>query len=337
MQQRVFSGEPERLERIVEKIKASGSNNEYDCIIGVSGGVDSTYVAYKVKELGLRPLAVHFDNGWNSELSVKNIEKTLNILDIDLYTYVIDWEEFKSLQIAFLRSSTPDGEIPTDHAITSLLYTIARDKGVKYIITGANIATEAILPETWSYGHMDWSYIKTINDRFGTRKKLSSYPHLTPLGYCYYTFIKGIRSIAILNYLNYDKAEAMKLLEEKLGWQYYGGKHYESIYTRFFQGYILTEKFRMDKRKAHLSTLILSGQLTREQALTELEKPAYPIDLLREDREYVMKKLSMSESDFQSVMEQPVKTFKDYPNQWKTHRKLKTILNAFRKKGYMYS
>lgn len=335
---RLFDTEKDKnkLNEIVLKIKEAGKTHEYDCIIGVSGGVDSTYVAYLVKQLGLRPLAVHFDNGWNSELAVKNIEQVLNKLNIDLFTYVIDWEEFKSLQLAFLESSTPDGEIPTDHAISALLYKIANEKKVKYIINGNNFATESVMPITWAYGHIDWKYIRWINNAFGS-KKLKDYPHLTISKYFYYAFLRRIRSVSILNYLPYQKSEAMRILQEELGWKYYGGKHYESIYTRFYQGYILPEKFKIDKRKAHLSTLIFSGQLTRDDALIELKKPIYPGDLLVEDQAFVIKKLDLTADSFKRLMQLPCKTFQDYPNQYNLLKFFRKTLNRLRGKGLMYS
>jgi N-acetyl sugar amidotransferase len=336
-QNRLFQDEPQKLEKIVASIKKSGQGKEYDCLIGVSGGVDSTFVAYKVKQLGLRPLAVHFDNGWNSELAVKNIEKVLTQLGIDLFTHVIDWEEFKSVQIAFLKASTPDGEIPTDHAIFALLYKVANEKGIKYIINGNNFATESVMPLTWSYGHIDWQYIKTINNKFGTRPRLKSYPTITPLKYFYFTFLRGIKIVSILNYMEYNKEETMKLLQEKLGWVYYGGKHYESIYTRFFQGYILPVKFGIDKRRAHLSSLIFAGQISREQALSELDSPIYPEGLLEEDKSYVSKKFELSKFEFESIMKAKPKTFQDYPNQFWFLQKLRSILNFMRGKGILHS
>lgn len=326
----------QKLEDLIDKIKKAGRGSEYDCLIGVSGGVDSTYVAYKVKELGLRPLAIHFDNGWNSELAVKNIENTLNKLGIDLFTYVIDWEEFKSLQLAFLRASTPDGEIPTDHAIFALFFKIASEKGIKYIINGNNFETESVMPLTWSYGHIDWKYIKNINQRFGTCK-LRTYPTITPLKYAYYTFVKGIRIVSILNYMPYNKNEAMELLKTKLDWKYYGGKHYESIYTRFYQGYILPRKFKIDKRKAHISSLIFAGQMTREEGLEELKKPIYPEALLDEDKVFVLKKLGLSQTQFDEIINLPNKTFKGYPNQYGLLSQLRKVLNKLRGSGLAYS
>jgi len=325
-----------KLGEIINKIKLSGKGREYDCIIGISGGVDSTFVAYKVKEMGLRPLAIHFDNGWNSELAVKNIENTLNKLGIDLFTYVIDWEEFKSLQLAFLRASTPDGEIPTDHAIFALFFKIANEHGIKYIINGNNFETESVMPLTWSYGHIDWKYIKTINRHFGT-SKLKTYPNITPLKYFYYTFIKGIRIISLLNYMPYNKIQAMDLLQSKLDWKYYGGKHYESIYTRFYQGYILPKKFNIDKRKAHISSLIFAGQMTRKEGFEELKKPIYPEQLFKEDLDFVLKKLGMSPEEFDKTLNLPNKTFLDYPNQYRLLNKMRSILNKLREKGIAYS
>lgn len=334
---RLFDHDPSKLEGILEKIRSSGKGGEYDCLIGVSGGVDSTYVAYLTKKWGLRPLAVHLDNGWNSELSIKNIENTLNKLEIDLITEVLDWEEFKAMQIAFLKSSTPDLEIPTDHAIYSCLFKMANQKRIKYIIYGNNFASESILPVTWSYGHLDWHYITKILNRFAPDLRLERFPNITIFKYFIYTFIKNIRIISILNYIPYHREEAMRILQEELGWKYYGGKHFESIYTRFFQGYILPKKFGIDKRKAHLSTLILSGQITREEALEELERDPYPKELMDEDRQYVIKKFNMTPAEFEAIMNLPNKTFRDYPNRSGQFSILRKALNTLRGKGIAYS
>jgi N-acetyl sugar amidotransferase len=301
-----------RLEEVVSHIRREGRNKEYDCIIGVSGGVDSTYVAYKVKELGLRPLAVHLDNGWDSELAVANIHKALKILNIDLHTHVIDWEEFKDLQLSLLKASTPDSEIPSDHAIISLMSIMARKSGIKYIIDGCNFKTESHLPLSWSQGHWDWGYIKNVHRRFG-KVRLKTFPHMNLPAYVY--FIIKQQSIHLLDYIDYNKTEAMKLLEKELCWQYYGGKHYESIYTRFYQGYILPRKFGYDKRKTHLSSLICSGEITRAVALEKLSKEdTYPLDLQEEDKTYVIKKLGLTENEFESIMNAPKKSYWDYPS-----------------------
>lgn len=320
----------ERLKALIDEVKAVGNGKPYDCVIGVSGGVDSTYVAWLVKTLGLRPLAVHLDNGWNSELAVANIEKTLNTLGIDLYTHVLNWEEFRNLQTSFLKASTPDGEVPTDHAIFALLYEQAAKHGLKHVITGTNVVSEAILPEKWGYGYFDWRYVKDVHKRFGT-SRLSTYPHFSLVKLAYFVFIRRIRMVSILNYVDYEKAEAMDVLQNQLGWVYYGGKHYESIYTRFYQTYILPRKFDIDKRKAHYSNLILSGQMTREEALEKMKLPVYPENLLAEDREYTIKKLGFSEAEFDAMMAAPTKTFEDYRTSHKIFETAKKMVNATRR------
>ena len=309
----VFTGDEgrRRLAKIVDDIKREGANKEYDCVIGVSGGVDSTYVAYKVKELGLRPLAVHLDNGWDSELAIRNVENAVKKLDIDLYTYVIDWEEFKDLQVAFLKASTPDSEIPSDHAIVSLMYQMVEKTGVKHLIAGYNVRTESHLPKAWSQGHYDWRYIKSVHKQFG-KVEFRTFPHTSV--WTYWRYRATQKWIHILNYLDYVKKDAMQLLERELGWKYYGGKHYESIYTRFYQGYILPKKFGYDKRKAHFSSLICSGEMTREEALAELNKEPYPLEMQAEDKVYVLKKFGLTNEEFENIMNLPRKTYWDYPS-----------------------
>ncbi len=300
-----------KIATIVERIRTEGTGRPYDCIIGVSGGVDSSYLAYKVRDLGLRPLAVHLDNGWDSELAVANIHKVLERLGIDLYTHVIDWEEFRDLQLSFLKASTPDSEIPSDHAIVSLMGQMAAKNGIRHIIAGYNAKTESHLPAAWSQGHWDWRYIKSVQDRFGT-VPLRTFPHMNLFGYARYILVQ--RWVLLLNYIDYNKAEAMKFLEDKLGWRYYGGKHYESIYTRFYQGYILPRKFGYDKRRTHYSSLICSGEITRDEVLKILEEPPYPADLMAEDKAYVVKKLGLTEAEFEAIMNLPKKTYWDYPS-----------------------
>ncbi|MBN1306074.1 MAG: N-acetyl sugar amidotransferase [Anaerolineales bacterium] len=299
------------LQKLAQKIKTDGKGKRYDCMIGVSGGVDSTYVAYKTRELGLRPLAVHLDNGWDSELAVKNIEQTLKILDIDLYTYVLDWGEFRDLQVSFLKASTPDSEIPTDHAIAAILGKMAEKVGVRYIILGTNVRTESHLPQAWSQGHHDWKYIRSVQAMFGNAK-LKNFPFQP-----FFTYLRRSlfqKRVEILNYLDYDKEAAMKVLQDELRWQYYGGKHFESIYTRFYQGYLLPVKFGFDKRRVHLSSLICSGQISRDNALEEISKPTYPPTMQEEDREYVVKKLKLSDEEFQAILDSPPKSYWDYPS-----------------------
>lgn len=334
LHQRVFQGDEaeEKLKNLITSIRRSGKNHTYDCIIGVSGGVDSTYVAYLTIKLGLRPLAVHFDNGWNSELAVSNIEKVLDRLGIDLYTYVIDWPIFKDLQLAFLKASTPDGEIPTDHAINALLFQEANKRGIKYIINGMNFATESMAVQSWAYGHSDWKYIKSIYQKFGT-KKLKNYPKFSFIELGWWTLVKRIKVVSILNYIEYNKEITMKILKDELGWIYYGGKHYESVYTRFFQGYILPLKYNIDKRIGHLSDLIRAGQITRNQALDEIRKPIYDEKLLRQDKAFVMKKFDLDEKKFEELMSIPNKRFNDYPNSALIVERLKRFVNFLRKNG----
>ena len=317
---------PLLLNHIVEQIKEKGKNSEYDCILGVSGGVDSTYTAYYAKKiLGLRPLAVHMDNGWNSELAVSNIEKILKKLDIELHTEVLDWDEFKDIQLSFLKASTPDGEVPTDHAIWGVLYRVAAKYNIKYIISGTNARTEGILPRSWAQGHIDTAYLKDIQSTFGT-KSVKHFPLLSPLHLFYYIALKRIKKVNLLDYIHYSKKEAMRVLIDELGWVYYGGKHYESVYTRFFQGYILPKKFNIDKRRAHLSTLVCAGEITREEALTEIAKPEYPSDdMLKQDMIFVKKKFGLSEDEFENIIKSPAKKYTDYRNYKKTIDRLLTI------------
>ncbi len=308
----------QRLDELAAEIKEKGKGKKYDCVIGVSGGGDSTYAAYLVKKAGLNPLAVHLDNGWNSRLAVTNIERTLKKLGIDLFTYVIDWEEFRDLQLSFLKASTPDSEVPSDHAIVAILYKMASKYGINYILAGTNISTESILPASWSHGHSDWKYIKGLQKRFGTAK-LKTFPHFTLLQLFKYIAIKKVKFISILNYVDYVKEDAVKILEQELGWENYGGKHHESIYTHFYQAHILPTKFGFDKRRAHLSSLVMAGQITREQALEEMKVPLYTTEALNESREYVVSKFGISEEQFTEIMNRPPLTFHDYPsyeNSW---------------------
>ncbi|HYM37646.1 MAG TPA: N-acetyl sugar amidotransferase [Nitrospiraceae bacterium] len=328
-----------QLDAIVARIKKEGTRKRYDCIIGLSGGVDSSYVAYLVKQLGLRPLAIHLDNGWNSETAVRNIENLIKKLGIDLHTHVLDWEEFRRLQVAFLRASTPDSEIPTDHAIVAALYRTARHHGVRWLIEGANVVTESMIPRIWSHGHFDWRYIRHVNRAFGGAD-LSSYPHLTAFDFEVRFRMQNLQRIQILHYVDYKKQEALDILERELGWVPYGKKHYESIYTRFYQGHILPTKFGFDKRRAHLSCLVNNGELTREEALAELKEPAIPGEQLREDRAFVFKKLGLTEQEFEAIMALPRKTFWDYPSYetglyrsigWKAYRRIRSLLGGLKR------
>lgn len=303
----------ERLTDVVSKTRIR-KVGKYDCVIGVSGGVDSTYLAYYVKQvLGLNPLAVHLDNGWNSELAVANIERMLAALNVDLHTEILDWREFSDLQLAFLKASTPDSEIPTDHAILSVLYQIANSKGIPTVFLGVNLVTESIHPRMWSYGHQDWIYIKALQRRFGS-VRLRYFPHTSMWKYFYLFRIKKLQVVRLYDYVAFDRADVEALISRELGWRPYGGKHYESIYTRFFQGYLLPTKFGFDKRRAHLSSLVCAGQMTRDEALRALQKPA--LDPAEEQPllDYVAKKLRIARSELDAICQAPPLTYKDYPS-----------------------
>lgn len=302
----------QKLDQLIKQIKSDGYDKRYDCIIGLSGGVDSTYVAYLVKEeFGLRPLAVHLDNGWNSTLSIENMRNVIDKLEIDLYTHTIDLDEFRDIQLSFLKASTPDSEIPTDHAIFSLLKQVAKKNNVKYVLNGINIKTESHHALSWSQGHSDFGYIKSVQRKFGT-KPIRTFPHGNRLTLLEDLFSKAW--INILNYIDYNKEEAKKIITERLNWQDYGGKHFESTYTKFLQGHILPKKFGYDKRKMHLSSLICAGEISREAALEELKKPPYPLEEQLEDKEILIEKFGITHDDFEDIMTRAPKTYYDYPS-----------------------
>lgn len=294
----------------VARLKEYGKGRKYDCLIGLSGGVDSSYVAYTAHQMGLRALCVHFDNGWNSEMAVMNIHNIVSKLGFDLNTYVIDWEEFKDLQIAYLKASVIDIEVLTDHAIYGSMFKIAKDADIKYVLGGHNVATEGILPYHWTFNKKDYINIKAIHKQYG-QKELKSFPFLDRK---MKKFIEtsGVEFINYLNWMPYVKDEVKALLQKELDWKDYGGKHYESVWTRFYQGYILPVKFGVDKRKAHLSTLICSGQLTKGEALEEMKLPAYDPKQLKVDKEFVLKKFGFTEAEFDALMKQPVRNHREF-------------------------
>ena len=303
------------LNTLIEKIKNNKNDNSYDCIIGVSGGVDSTYVAYYIKKiLKLNPLAVHLDNGWNSELAVQNIKSCLDILEIDLVTHVIDWNEFKLIQKSLLKSSINNLEIATDHAINALLIKTASKHKIKYIINGSNTSTEGIMPTSWMEDNKNQYIIKSIFRRFYPKLKIKSLPTISLIEYFYYFIIKKIKFIPILNFIEFDKNKAIKVLEKEIGYKPYRYKHFESIITRFFQGYILPRKFNIDKRKAHFSSLIISKQMKREEALKKLnEDNAYgDINIMKRDKIFFLKKLEMDEKEFEEIINDKPKSASIY-------------------------
>jgi len=308
----VLTGEEgqKKLDEIADTIKKSG-NGPYDCIMGLSGGVDSTYIAWMAKKLGLRPLAVHFDNGWNSELAVQNIENIVNRLGFDLFTYVINWDEFKDLQMAYLKASVIDIEAITDHAIFATLYRLAGEKKIRYILSGTNVHTEQTLPKSWVHPKSDHINIKSIHKQYGT-VPLKTFPFMDAKVKRYYQQMLGVQSVSVLNYVDYNKKAVKELIQKELGWRDYGGKHYESVWTRFYQGYILPTKFNVDKRKAHLSDLIFGGQITKEEALEELKKPIYEPAQLKVDFEFVLKKFGITREEFEALMKIPPRSHYDF-------------------------
>lgn len=299
----------ENITNIINKVKGS-SKSQYDCIIGVSGGVDSTYLAYYVKEiLGLNPLAIHLDNGWNSKLATKNIERIIRKLNIDLYTHVIDWEEFKDLQRSYFKASVVDIEVLTDHAIGALLYEQAVKNGIKYILLGNNESTESIMPKSWTFTKNDLINLIDIHKKYGTLP-IKTFPTLGMIKRFKYEKFNKIELINILNFIDFKKENATNTIIEKIGWKPYKNKHYESVFTRFYQGYILPKKFNIDKRKPHFSALIKTGQMTREQAVEELKKDPTLDESILNDYEYVIKKLGFTNDEFEEIINsKPVSHF----------------------------
>ena len=308
-------------------MKQSGQGKAYDCVIGLSGGIDSCYAAYIAKQKGLRILAVHLDNGWNSEEAVLNIKNVAKKLEIDYESYVLDWEEFKDLQLAFLKASVPEAETPTDIAIPAATHKIAAKYGIKYVISGGNFATEGILPKSWHYNAKDLTYLKGIQNKFGN-KKLSKFPTFGYMDEMYYKLVKGINMIYLLNYVPYNKEKAMSLLEKELDWKYYGGKHYESKYTGFIQSYYLNKKFNIDYRKATFATQICAGAMTRNEALKILKTIPFKDEKIRFEKEYIAKKLDIALNDLDKIINSPAKWYWDYPND---EKKLGFIYNLYRK------
>lgn len=304
------------IEAQVEKIKADGKGRDFDCLIGLSGGVDSSYVTYIAKErFGLRPLLYHVDAGWNSQQAVNNIEKLVDGLGLDLFTEVVNWPEMRDLQLSFFKAQVPHLDTPQDHAFFGGLYNFAARNKVKYILTGANYSTECVRePLEWHYHASDLRQIKDIHRKFGS-VPLKTFPLSDIFTYkIYYRFVKGVRVVKPLNCIPYFKEEAMNELVGKFGWQRYAHKHYESRFTRFYEGYWLPTKFGYDKRRAHFSSLILTGQMTREEALQKIALPAYDPETVAEDFEYIATKLGLSVAELEALRDGPNKTYRDYRN-----------------------
>jgi len=303
------------LESTVDRMRKEGKGHDYDCIIGLSGGVDSAYLAYLASSYNLRILAVHVDAGWNSELAVKNIQQIVTHCRIDLYTHVVDWDIMRDLQLAFFKSGVPNQDIPQDHAFFAALYHFARKHRIQWVLHGGNVATEAILPQSWGYNAMDGKHLRDIHKQFGS-KPLKKYPVIGFFdNYIYYPYIIKMKPARLLNYVDYNKQKAVELLENEVGFRYYHGKHYESRFTRFFQSHILPYRYGYDKRKAHASSMILSGQMTREEALEYVAQPLYKDQLsLEADKTFFIKKLGIDEAQYQQYMDQPTRPHADFKN-----------------------
>ena len=293
-------------DKLLNQIRHDGRNLEYDCIVGLSGGVDSSYVLYKAVRNGLRPLAVHLDNGWNSELAVNNISNLVRSLKVDLYTHVIDWEENRDLQLSFFKANVVDIELLMDNAMLALNYKMARKYGIHHILAGTNRSTEGMrMPDGWNWLKFDKRNIQNIHRKFGSMP-IRSHPLISVLGFARYEFLYRIHWTPFLDYFDFNKEIALKELSSKVGYRPYPYKHYESVFTRFYQGYILPKKFGIDKRRLHLSTLVASGQLGRKDALNLMTQSPYPdLDQMAEDREFVIKKLGFTQDSFNTYLSEP--------------------------------
>lgn len=305
------------LQAIIDKIKQEGKGKDFDCILGLSGGVDSSYMLHiAVKEFGLRPLVFHVDGGWNSELAVHNIQMLVEKLGLDLYTEVINWEEMRDFQLAFFKSGVPHLDIPQDHAFVATLYNFAYKYNIKYILNGGNISTECVRnPMEYLYYGTDMAQIKDIRNQFGT-SKMETYPFSSVLRHKFYLrYIKGITVVKALNYRPYIKQDALALLEKEYGWKPYPQKHFESRFTKFYEGYWLPERFGFDTRRVQFSSLILTGQMTREEALEKLKKPAYDPATIEDEFNYIATKLKITPGELRGYFNMPKKFYWDYKNQ----------------------
>lgn len=326
---RVTEEESKKKLALIAQEILSKKTGKYDSIVGMSGGIDSSYVAYLAGQMGLNPLVVHFDNGWNSEIAISNIEKIVKKLGFDLYTYVINWNEFRDIQRAFFKASVIDIELVSDHAIFASMYRLAREHNIKYVLSGTNFCTEHTMPKSWYWRKQDLHNLKAIHNEHGERR-LETFPTLTTWRFQASRKLGlGQKYVEPLNAIPYRRDSAMATLRQEFDWVYYGGKHYESVFTKFYQAYVLPVKFGVDKRRAHFSDLIHNGEMSRAEALTALELPAYDQQELERDKEYVLKKLGFSPNEFQEIMETPARPHDFYDtDQWQYDAMMK-IKNAF--------
>lgn len=312
-----------RLEKMIQMVKQHGRGRPYDCVLGLSGGIDSSYLAIKAKEWGLRPLVVHVDAGWNSELAVQNIERIVKYCGYELHTHVVNWEDMRELQLSYLRAAVANQDVPQDHAFFAGLYHFATENKVRYVLNGGNVATEGIFPTTWHGSAMDAKNLRAIHKAYGTQP-LVDYPLISFYQYYFwYPIMKRMTPLRPLNLLPFSKEQAVTELEQ-IGWRAYPRKHGESIFTKFFQNYYLPTKFGYDKRRPHLSSLIASGSITRGHALELLSEPLYEESEFRRDREYLCRKLRISETDFEELMARPVHHYTDFNNWDRQYERMKT-------------
>lgn len=323
------------LDQLINKIKKDGKNKKYDCIVGVSGGVDSSFVLYKVVELGLRPLAVHLDNGWNSELAQNNISNLVKKLNIDLYTKIVDWDEYRNLQEAFFRSNVIDVELLLDNAMLAINYQMAHRYKIKYILSGTNTSTEGFkIPNNWSWFKNDKKNIYSIAKKFQNIKP-KTMPTFGTFDFIYYEVLRKIKWVLFLDYLDYIKNDAIKILEDKCSFKKYPYKHYESVFTRFYQGYILPKKFNVDKRKLHLSNLICTDQMTREEAISLIQQPCYLNDEdEKKDKKFFLKKMEWSEEKLKKYIDQDEISHDKYGSEKKMWDFFKNIYKKFNLKFF---
>lgn len=316
-------GRQERLDRLADKVKAVGRKSRYDCIIGVSGGTDSTYTLYMSRKLGLRPLAVHLNNTWDKDIATENMKKAVGKLEVDFREIHSDWDEYRALQVAFLKASVPDAEAPSDMAIHATLHQVAAEEGVRFVLNGHSFRTEGVAPLGWSY--LDSRYINDVYRVHGPGGRLKSFPNLTMSRFLWYTYLKRIKVVPFLNYFDYSKERARGILERELDWTYYGGHHFESVYTHFVLSYLQWRKFGIDKRKVGFSAQIRSGLMAREKALAELEEPP-PIEA--DAVKHCIDRLGLSQGQFDEIMQSPRRTLHDYRTYYPLLRAARPLIKA---------
>lgn len=309
-----YKNSNKKFQSIIDRIKKRGKSYPYDCIVACSGGTDSSYMLHKLKDCGLRVLAVHYNSGWNSDEANHNVKAMTDSIGVDLYEYTIDFEEFRALQIAYLKAGVIDLDIPTDHALYGSLYKAAVDKNVPFILTGHNFETECVMPNSWVTDKLDSRNLMDIYNQYGDGSPLKSYPLLTLWKKFLNYNIRKIEMIFILNYIDYDKEKASEEMKSIYGWERVRVKHGESIWTRFYQCHILPTRFGVDKRRAHFSNLILSGVMTRKEALFELDKPTYK-DNLEEDKKVIFDRYRINNVEFDEWMTQPIRKHSDFKDE----------------------